>query len=120
MKAIATSRNIAQLMRGAFLSGASAAAIFTASAAMAQDAAPADTTSAQAGDAAEPGEILVTGSRIKSPTLTSPSPLQAVTAEDIERTGRVDIQEVLQTNPSFGVPGQSRNTSNYGAVSAGL
>jgi iron complex outermembrane receptor protein len=124
MKAIANPEGIERLIRRALLTGASAAAIFAASAAHAQDgtAATADApASAQAEDAAEPvGDIVVTGSRIKSPTLTSPSPLQAVTAEDIERTGRVDIQEVLQTNPAFGLPGQSRNTSNYGALSAGL
>lgn len=126
MKAIANPKGegIARLMRGALLTGASAAAIFAASAAHAQDGttatADAPAASAQAEDAEPVGDIVVTGSRIKSPTLTSPSPLQAVTAEDIERTGRVDIQEVLQTNPAFGLPGQSRNTSNYGAVSAGL
>ncbi|ATY32707.1 TonB-dependent receptor domain-containing protein [Sphingomonas psychrotolerans] len=123
MKTIATSKGnrIERLMRGALLTGASAAAIFAASTARAQDAPAGAAPSAQSEEATETtGDIVVTGSRIKSPTLTSPSPLQAVTAEDIERTGRLDIQEVLQSNPSFGVPGQSRNTSNYGALSAGL
>ncbi|WP_083671912.1 TonB-dependent receptor domain-containing protein [Sphingomonas montana] len=70
---------------------------------------------------AEPGQdIVITGSRIRSSTITASSPLQAVTAEDIANTGRVDIQEVLQQNPAFGVPGQSRTTSNFGATSAGI
>ncbi|WP_044335309.1 TonB-dependent receptor domain-containing protein [Sphingomonas hengshuiensis] len=123
MKAFEMSHHarVARLVRGALLTGASMAAMFAASAAQAQDSeAATDATTAETQADETTDSIVVTGSRIKSPTLTSPSPLQAVTAQDIERTGRVDIQEVLQTNPAFGLPGQSRNTSNYGAVSAGL
>jgi len=117
--------------KGALLAGASLLAPFAGGAAYAQDTAAPATALPVTSQAATPAEkaaagdsdgadtIVVTGSRIRGPALTSPSPLQAVTAEDIQRTGKLDIQEVLQQNPAFGVPGQSRNTSNYGALSAG-
>jgi outer membrane receptor protein involved in Fe transport len=123
-------------MKGVLLAGTSAATLFAmampayaqASATIPQGQAVATTPAeaaaqvdgARTDDAPTEQAIVVTGSRIRSPTLTSPSPLQAITAVDIARTGRVDVQEVLQQNPAFGVPGQSRNTSNYGALSAGL
>lgn len=104
------------------LLGGSSAALLIASSAQAQDAAAsaAAATPAAQDDAAPDADIVVTGSRIRSATLTSPSPLQAVTAEDIANTGRLEIQEVLQQNPAFGLPGQSRNISNFGTASAGL
>ncbi|MEG3153129.1 TonB-dependent receptor plug domain-containing protein, partial [Sphingomonas sp. ZT3P38] len=52
--------------------------------------------------------------RIRSPTLTSPSPIQVITARDIENKGSIDIQEVLQQNPAVGNPGASRTTSTFG------
>ncbi len=120
-------------IKAAFLTGASAMTLLVAAPAYAQasetipegqtvattpaEAAATQTTTAD--DAADQS-IVITGSRIRSPALTSPSPLQAITAADIAKTGRIDVQEVLQQNPAFGVPGQSRNTSNYGALSAGL
>ncbi len=129
-----TGPSIATGMKGMFLTGASALGLLVAAApndaaAQANDVAPAGpiaTTPAEAAAQATAADdttdqaIVITGSRIRSPALTSPSPLQAITAADIAKTGRIDVQEVLQQNPSFGVPGQSRNTSNYGALSAGL
>lgn len=126
MKAIDTSGGKAAFLAGAgllaLLAGGTAhaqdtAAPATALPATAQAATPAER--AAAADGAGDDTVVVTGSRIRGPALTSPSPLQAVTLEDIQRTGKLDIQEVLQQNPAFGVPGQSRNTSNYGALSAG-
>jgi outer membrane receptor protein involved in Fe transport len=57
------------------------------------------------------GEIVVTGSRIKSPTLTSPSPLQVITSEDLRKQGTTNVQDILQINPAVGIPGKSRNTT---------
>lgn len=63
--------------------------------------------------------IIVTGSRIPSPTLTSPSPLQVITAESIQNAGATNIQQVLLENPAVGLPGQTR-VSNSGDTSPGL
>lgn len=102
-------------LRAVFLAGSSVLTLLGATGAYAQG-----TVAAQEDGNASVADIVVTGSRIKSPTLTSPSPLQAITAEDIQNTGKIDVQEVLQMNPAFGVPGQTRNTSNFGATSAGI
>jgi outer membrane receptor protein involved in Fe transport len=69
--------------------------------------------------AAQGEAIIVTGSRIASPTLTSVSPLQIVDAQDIDESGVVNIQEVLLENPTFGTPGISRTNSNFASASAG-
>lgn len=101
------------------LTGASALTLFAAVTARAQEAEPAGATAqAPTEQAAESvqaeQDIVVTGSRIRSPTLTSPSPLQVVTAQDIENKGSIDLQEVLQQNPAVGAPGSSRTTSTFG------
>lgn len=98
----------------------SALTLFVATQAQAQEAEPAaplaQTPAEQAAEqsAGEPGGIVVTGSRIRSPTLTSPSPIQVVTAQDIENTGLIDVQEVLQQNPAVGNPGASRTQNTFG------
>lgn len=90
-----------------FLScGASAVAMLAAGAAVAQDAEAED-------------RVVVTGTRIASPELTSPSPLQTVGAEFIEDQGIINLQDALQYNPSFGAPGESRATSNSDVTNAG-
>ncbi len=57
------------------------------------------------------GDIVVTGSRIKSPTLTSPSPLQVITGADLQKQGTTNVQDILQLNPAVGIPGKSRVTT---------
>lgn len=107
--------NTSRGMRHALLmTGASAFTLLAASAAQAQDTAPA---SQPAPDAEQ--EVVVTGSRIASPALTSPSPLQVVTAEALENSGTVNVQDALQQNPAVGIPGQSR-TTNGASTSPGL
>lgn len=74
-----------------------------------------------AADAADDtGEIIVTGSRIATPTLDSASPLQIVDAQDIDNTGAPNLQNVLLENPAFGTPGISRTNSNFSTSSAGV
>ncbi|MEG3181171.1 TonB-dependent receptor domain-containing protein [Sphingomonas sp. LT1P40] len=104
------------IRHGLLLTGASIVTLLAATTAQAQDAAPiAQTPAEQAAQSAEvEQDVVVTGSRIRSPTLTSPSPIQVVTAQDIENKGAIDIQEVLQQNPAFGPPGASRTTSTFG------
>lgn len=97
--------------------------------AMAQDTGAADgsaaTDCAATPDAAgckESGrEIVVTGSRIASPTLTSSSPLQVVDSRDIADSGRLNVQNVLQENPAVSTtPTLSRTNSNFLTSSAGV
>lgn len=64
-------------------------------------------------------EIVVTGTRIRSADLTSSSPLQVVDSSFIEDIGVVNVQEALQLNPAFGMPGESRYTSNGNITNAG-
>src|SRR4051812_33394189 len=58
-------------------------------------------------------EVVVTGSRILSPNLESPSPVQIISSEDIERTGTVNAQELLLKNPTMGTPLYSRTNSAF-------
>jgi len=102
------------------LTSASALALLAAPAAFAQEVpAPADSQTATDDAAPQGQEIVVTGSRIKSPTLTSPSPLQAVTAETIENIGATNVQDALTQIPAVGVPGNTR-VNNAGDTSPGL
>jgi outer membrane receptor protein involved in Fe transport len=65
-------------------------------------------------------EVVVTGSRILSPNLESPSPVQVISAADIEQTGIVNVQDILLRNPTFGTPTVSRTNSNFQTSSAGV
>lgn len=75
-------------------------------------------------DTASNADIVVTGSRIASPALTSPSPLQVLTAETLQNNGIVNVQDALQQNPAVGLPGLSRtttgNTTNPGLSTVNL
>ena len=57
--------------------------------------------------------IVVTGSRIASPTVESAAPLQIVSAESIDDAGVTNVQELLLENPVFGTPGLSRTNSAF-------
>ena len=65
-------------------------------------------------------EVVVTGSRIVSTSLDSPSPLQIISAEDIAKTGVVNLQDLLLQNPTFGTPTLSRTNSNFLTSGAGV
>ncbi len=58
-------------------------------------------------------EVVVTGSRIVTGNLESPSPVQTITSEDIQATGILNTQELLLKNPTFGTPTLSRTNSNF-------
>lgn len=123
MKKAFKSTHTAPLLRGMLLTGVSAMTLVAAPAAFAQTAPtpPQDTTVSETPQEAttQNDAIVVTGSRIKSPTLTSPSPLQAVTAETIQNIGATNVQEALAQIPAVGVPGQTR-VSNAGDTNPGL
>lgn len=72
--------------------------------------------------AADEGDevIVVTGSRIASPTLTSASPLQVIDATNIDEAGDVNIQELLNDNPAVSSPTINRTNSNFSTSSAGV
>lgn len=117
-------------LREALLTGASALtvvagagilALLTATAALAQEtAAPAGSSVAQDDPAtAEINDIVVTGSRIRNATATSPSPLQVVSAELIENNGTTNVQDILRLVPAVGTPGATR-TANAMDTSPGV
>ena len=57
--------------------------------------------------------IVVTGSRISSPNITSVAPVQSVTTEQITDSGITNVQELLLENPAFGTPALSRTNSAF-------
>jgi outer membrane receptor protein involved in Fe transport len=57
--------------------------------------------------------VEVTGSRLKSANAESPSPLQVLTSADIAASGAVNLQELLEKNPTMGTPSLSRTNSNF-------
>ena len=57
--------------------------------------------------------IVVTGSRIASPTVESAAPLQILDDQVIDDAGATNIQEVLLENPAFGTPALSRTNSAF-------
>jgi iron complex outermembrane recepter protein len=61
--------------------------------AMAQQQAPPDETSSPV------QEVVVTGSRIAAPNLTSTSPIQVVTHKDIQLSGKTDISDIILQLP---------------------
>jgi iron complex outermembrane recepter protein len=83
-------------------------------AALAQDAA------APAPEAAAPQRVEVTGSRIRSLNADSPSPIQVISAEEIQASGVTNIQELLLKIPNTGTPTISRTNSNFQTSSVGI
>src|SRR3954469_22464553 len=83
---------------------------------------PADTP-AQTSQDTEKGStesIVVTGSRIASPNITSLAPVQVVGEQEIKQSGAVNIQEVLQQNPAFGSPTFTTTTTAFLTSGAGV
>ncbi|RAK65513.1 TonB-dependent receptor plug domain-containing protein [Phenylobacterium kunshanense] len=66
---------------------------------------------AAAGEGAELGEIVITGSRIRRDTFSSPSPIQVVTAEAIRESGNTSIGDILLDTPSIN-PNQNQQTTS--------
>ena len=65
-------------------------------------------------------EVVVTGTRIRTPGAESPSPLQVISNRDIEESGTVNLQQILLQNPSVGAPAVARTNSNFATSSAGV
>ncbi|KTF70376.1 TonB-dependent receptor domain-containing protein [Sphingomonas sp. HT-1] len=84
-----------KLRGGIALSAFVLAGVLTASPALAQDTVP------QTDDAAQGSqEIVVTGSRIPQPNLTSTAPVTVVSSEDIKAQGTTRVEDLLNSLPS--------------------
>jgi len=104
-------------MQSEILSAAIRRAVCTGAAALLALSA---TTAAQAQEKADDlATVIVTGSRILGSNLESPSPIQTVTAEDIQSSGVANIQNLLVKSPVFGTP-ISRTNSNFQTSSVGV
>ena len=75
--------------------------------AVAVDTDPSSDTAAEASQA-----IVVTGSRIARPDLTSTVPVAVVGSQDIQRDAAINIQDTLNELPQVGV-GQTRTNTNF-------
>ncbi len=62
-------------------------------------------------------EVVVTGSRIKRTDLSSPSPVAVVGAEQIEATGTVNMEQLLNELPQV-IPGFTNTSNNPGTGTA--
>ncbi|MGF1549679.1 MAG: TonB-dependent receptor domain-containing protein [Sphingomonadaceae bacterium] len=65
-------------------------------------------------------QIIVTGTRIASPTIDTASPVQILDSEDIDTSGAVNVQELLLENPSVGIPALSRTNSAFLTSATGI
>jgi outer membrane cobalamin receptor len=80
------------------------------------------TSAAYAQDAdQQPQEVIVTGSRIPAPNLESTSPIQVVTAQEIQLGGRADISDVINQLPQVfnNSLGQDLGNRTSGLTTAG-
>ena len=64
--------------------------------------------------------VEVTGSRIRSAEALSSSPIQVLSGEDIQKSGVINLQDLLLENPAFGSPAISRTNSNFSTAGGGL
>jgi len=70
-------------------------------------------------------DVVVTGSRIQSATVTSVAPVQVINDQQIDQSGVANVQDLLLENPVFGSPTFSRTntaflTSGTGAATVDL
>jgi iron complex outermembrane recepter protein len=87
--------------------GASAAALLSVSTTFAQGAATPEPTAAQQLD-----EVIVTGTRIRTPNLESPSPITSLDAQALAYTGKTSVQEmVAEVGALVGSEGNSEVSS---------
>lgn len=117
-----TSSNTAWLRGSAALQAlALAGAGFAALSAPAFAQTPQETTTAQEGTEEAQATIIVTGSRISRPDLTSNSPITVVSADTIRLSGATSVEDVLRDIPQA-VPGigSQTNNGNEGAATIDL
>jgi iron complex outermembrane recepter protein len=74
---------------------------------------------AQEAPAVEEEEIVVTGSRIKRPDLTSNSPVELIDAEELSITGTVNVETLLNELPQV-LPSFTKTSNNPGSGTASV
>lgn len=74
-------------------------------------AAPSIAQAQTAGEGVDVGEIVVTGSRIRRDTFSSPQPLSVVSAQAIRESGNTSIGDILLDQPSINPNQNQQNTS---------
>ncbi len=95
--------------------GVSVIALSAASQAAFAQAAP-----AKAADATQVEEVVVTGSRIQNPGLTSPTPLTVLGAEQIKQTAPSSVDDIISQLPAFRAnSGPNQVQRNAGSISTG-
>ncbi len=100
------------IRRALFMSACAAGGVSTA---LAQDAPPTNS------DAQDQDTVVVTGSRIVSPNLLSISPVTALSAEEIVRTGRSSIEDVINELPQvFAAQGANVSNGSNGTATVNL
>ncbi|MBC8026641.1 MAG: TonB-dependent receptor [Steroidobacteraceae bacterium] len=100
------------IRRALFMSACAAGGVSTA---FAQDAPPNDS------DATDQDTVVVTGSRIVSPNLLSISPVTSLSAEEIVRTGRSSIEDVINELPQvFAAQGANVSNASNGTATVNL
>jgi outer membrane receptor protein involved in Fe transport len=75
------------------------------------EAQPAPSVNAAGAPATSGQEIIVTGTRIPQPNLTSPAPVTVVTNQDVKLTGTTRVEDLLNQLPSVGAS-QASGVSN--------
>src|SRR5690242_8423874 len=76
-----------------------------------QQGPPTTEQSTPAEQAKPPADIIVTGSRIERPDLTSSSPVAVLSPQQLKQNNAVTVEELLNANPQF-VPGQASSSNN--------
>jgi iron complex outermembrane receptor protein len=91
------------MLRSALLASAASASLF---------AVPTYAQAQTSGDGVDVGEIVVTGSRIRRDTFSSPQPLSVVSAESIRESGQSSIGEILLDQPNINPATNGQNSSS--------
>jgi iron complex outermembrane recepter protein len=73
---------------------------------------PAPRTSASSGSDDQIQEVIVTGSRIAAPNEQSTSPIQVISAQSIETTGKTDISDIITQLPQIFNNGLGQDLGN--------
>ncbi len=85
------------------------------------EAQPAPTTNAQGAPVASPGDIVITGSRIPQPNLTSASPVTVLSSQDIKLQGTTRTEDLINSLPqSFAAQGSNISNGSTGTASVNL
>ena len=90
------------MLRSALLASAASASLI---------AAPTVVHAQAATEAVDVGEIVVTGSRIRRDTFSSPQPLSVVSAESIRESGQVSVGDLLLEQPNINPATNGQNSS---------